>query len=46
MELIMARKSHRAVPTLTPDQRAPLEELAASRTALKREFDRAKVPLG
>ena len=41
----MAGESHRAVPTLTPEQRAPLKEFAASRAAPAREVDRAKVQL-
>jgi len=45
MEAIMAGESHRAVPTLTPEQRAPLKEFAASRAAPAREVDRAKVQL-
>ena len=42
----MARKSGRAALVLTPQQRATLEELAASRTAAAREVERAKVLLG
>ena len=42
----MARKSGRAALVLTPEQRATLEELAASRTAAAREVERAKVLLG
>lgn len=42
----MARKSGRAALALAPDQRAKLEELAASRTAPAREVERAKVLLG
>jgi transposase len=46
MEVTMARKSGRAALALTPEQRATLEELAASRTAAAREVERAKVLLG
>jgi transposase len=46
MEVTMARKSGRAALVLTPQQRATLEELAASRTAAAREVERAKVLLG
>ncbi len=42
----MARKSGRAALTLAPQQRRTLEELAGSRTAPKREVERAKVLLG
>lgn len=42
----MARTSGRAALVLTPEQRATLEELAASRTAAAREVERAKVLLG
>ena len=42
----MARTSGRAALLLTPEQRATLEELAASRTAAAREVERAKVLLG
>ena len=42
----MARKSNRATLVLTPEQRAKLGELAASRTAPTREVERAKVMLG
>ena len=42
----MARKSGRAALVLAPEQRATLEELAASRTAAAREVERAKVLLG
>jgi transposase len=46
MEVSMARKSGRAALVLTPEQRATLEDLAASRTAAAREVERAKVLLG
>jgi transposase len=46
MEVGMARKSGRAALVLTAEQRATLEELAASRTAAAREVERAKVLLG
>jgi transposase len=46
MEVAMARTSGRAALVLTPEQRATLEELAASRTAAAREVERAKVLLG
>lgn len=42
----MARKSRRAALVLTPEQRATLKELAASRSAPTREVERAKVMLG
>lgn len=42
----MARKSKRAALVLTPQQRATLKELAASRSAATREVERAKVMLG
>ena len=42
----MARKSNRAKLVLTPEQRATLRQLAASRTAPTREVERAKVMLG
>lgn len=42
----MARKSKRAALVLTPQQRASLKELAASRSAATREVERAKVMLG
>ena len=42
----MARTSGRAALVLTLEQRAALEELAASRTAAAREVERAKVLLG
>jgi transposase len=42
----MARKSKRAALVLTPEQRATLKELAASRSAATREVERAKVMLG
>jgi transposase len=42
----MARKSKRAALVLTPEQRATLKELAASRSAATRELERAKVMLG
>jgi transposase len=42
----MARKSKRAALVLTPQQRASLKELAASRSAAAREVERAKVMLG
>jgi len=44
--VIMARKSKRAALVLTPEQRATLKELAASRSASTREVERAKVMLG
>jgi transposase len=44
--VIMARKSKRAALALTPEQRATLKELAASRSASRREVERAKVMLG
>lgn len=44
--VIMARKSKRAALVLTPEQRAMLKELAASRSAPAREVERAKVMLG
>jgi len=44
--VIMARKSKRAALVLTPEQRATLKELAASRLAATREVERAKVMLG
>jgi transposase len=44
--VIMARKSRRAALVLTPEQRATLKELAASRLAAAREVERAKVMLG
>ncbi len=44
--VIMARKSKRAALVLTPQQRATLKELAASRSAPTREVERAKVMLG
>ena len=44
--VIMARKSKRAALVLTPEQRATLKELAASRSAARREVERAKVMLG
>jgi transposase len=44
--VIMARKSKRAALVLTPQQRATLKELAASRSAATREVERAKVMLG
>ena len=42
----MARKSMRAALVLSPEQRATLKELAASRSASMREVERAKVMLG
>ena len=42
----MARKSTRAALVLTPEQRAALKALAASRSAATREVDRAKIMLG
>ena len=42
----MARKSKRAALVLTPEHRATLKELAASRSASMREVERAKVLLG
>lgn len=42
----MARKSSRAVLILTQAQKATLRELAGSRTAPKREVERAKILLG
>lgn len=44
--VIMARRSKRAALVLTPEQRATLKELAASRSAATREVERAKVMLG
>jgi transposase len=44
--VIMARKSKRAALVLTAQQRATLNELAASRSAATREVERAKVMLG
>lgn len=44
--LIMARHSTRAALVLTAEQRAPLKDLAGSRTAPAREVDRAKILLG
>ena len=44
--VIMARKSKRAALVLTPELRATLKELAASRSAPTREVERAKVMLG
>ena len=44
--VIMARKSKRAALVLTPEQRATLKDLAASRSAATREVERAKVMLG
>jgi transposase len=44
--VIMARKSKRAALVLTPEQRATLKALAASRSAATREVERAKVMLG
>ncbi len=44
--VIMARKSKRAALVLTPEQRATLKELAASRSGPTREVERAKVMLG
>ena len=44
--VIMARKSTRAALVLSPQQRATLKELAASRSAPRREVERAKVMLG
>jgi transposase len=46
MVVSMARKSGRAPLVLTVEQRATLEELAASRTAVAREVERARVLLG
>jgi transposase len=46
MEAIMARKSGRAALVLTPAQMTALKELAGSRTAPRREVERAKVLLG
>ena len=42
----MARKSMRAALALSPEQRATLKELGASRSASMREVERAKVMLG
>ena len=42
----MARKSMRALLVLSPEQRTKLKGLAASRSASKREVERAKVMLG
>ena len=44
--MIMTRKSDRATLVLTPEQRATLRQLAASRTAPTREVERAKVMQG
>jgi transposase len=44
--VIMARKSERPPLVLTPEQRAKLQELSASRVAPAREVERAKVMLG
>jgi transposase len=44
--VIMARKSERPSLVLTQEQRATLQELAASRVAATREVERAKVMLG
>jgi transposase len=44
--MIMARHSNRAALVLTPEQSAPLKDLAGSRTAPTREVDRAKILLG
>ncbi len=44
--VIMARKSERPPLVLTPEQRAKLQELSASRVASAREVERAKVMLG
>ena len=41
----MARKTARAALVLTPEQRSSLEELSRSRTAARREVERAKVLL-
>jgi transposase len=46
MEVAMARTSGRAALVLTPEQRATLGELSASRTAAAREVERAKILLG
>lgn len=46
MEAIMARKSGRAALVLTQAQTAMLKELSGSRTAPRREVERAKVLLG
>jgi len=46
IEVVMARKSARAVLEITPEQKAMLKELAGSRTAASREVERAKVLLG
>ena len=45
-EVIMARKSSRAVLVLSPEHRAALKDRSASRTAPAREVERAKVLLG
>jgi transposase len=46
IEASMAKTSGRSALVLTPQQRASLEELAASRTAAASEVERAKVLLG
>jgi transposase len=46
MEVTMARTSGRAALVLTPEQRATLEGLSASRTAAAREVERARILLG
>lgn len=45
LEVIMGRKSGRAAPTLSDEQRSKLSGSAASRTAPVREVERAKVLL-
>ena len=44
--VIMARKSKRAALVLSPQQQATLKDLAGSRSAARREVERAKVMLG
>ena len=44
--VIMARKSKRAALVLSPQQQATLKVLAGSRSAARREVERAKVMLG
>jgi transposase len=46
LEVIMARTSNRAALVLSPELRATIKELAASRTAPAREVQRAKILLG
>jgi Spy/CpxP family protein refolding chaperone len=44
--VIMARKSKRAALVLTSEQRATLKALTTSRSAARREVERAKMMLG